>query len=190
MVGIISQMLISTTNSIDACRCFVESLAQVRIVNRSSLQLKHARNDLQAVLDAVIDFLQQHLMTIKRRFQLALILLLLDRHSKNVGSTLQKSDVALAKLAFGFAVHFQHTERRAVALQNNIHRAMNAVLAKQFRRSKSMLVLKVVRNDGLASAQRIAGGGGQIGPDTGRADNAVFPAHSGTDQEAVLRRYV
>src|ERR1700728_2039885 len=96
-------------------------------------------------------------MTIKRRFQFALILLLLDRHSKNVCSALQKSDVALAKLAFGFAVHFQHTERRAIALQNNVHGTVNAVLAKQFRRSKSLLVLKMVRNNRLASAQRIAG---------------------------------
>ena len=35
--------------------------------------------------------------------------------------TLQKSDVVVAKLAFGFAVDFQYAEWRAVALEDDIH---------------------------------------------------------------------
>jgi hypothetical protein len=34
----------------------------------------------------------------------------------------KKSDVVLAKLAFGFAVDFQYAERRAVALENDVDR--------------------------------------------------------------------
>jgi hypothetical protein len=108
------------------------------------LELKHARNDLQAVLDPVIDFSEQDLMTIKRGLKLTLIMLLLDRHSEDVCGALQKGDVVLAKLAFGFAVYFQHAERRAVALQNNVHGAANAMLKKQFRGSKSLLIFEVV----------------------------------------------
>jgi hypothetical protein len=57
---------------------------------------------------------------------------------------LQKSDVVFAKLAFGFAIHFQHTKRGAVALQNDVRRAAYAVLDKQFRRSEALLVIEVV----------------------------------------------
>ena len=61
---------------------------------------------------------------------------------------------------------------------------------KQFRRSKSLLVFEMVRNNGLAGAQRIAGRRGQVGPDTCRADNTLFPAHAGANQKAVLGWHV
>ncbi len=66
-------------------------------------------------------------MTVERDLQFALILLLFDRHSEDVGGALQKSEVVLAKLAFGFAVDFQYSERSAIALQNDVHRAPNAM---------------------------------------------------------------
>jgi len=98
------------------------------IVSGIGLKLEHRRNHLQAVLDAVIDLLEQDFMTIKCGLQFALILLLLNRHPEDVCGTLQKSDVVFAKLAFGFAVDFQHAEWRAVALENDIHGTANAVL--------------------------------------------------------------
>jgi hypothetical protein len=61
------------------------------------LELKHAANNLQAILDPVIDFPEQELMTIKRGLKLALILLLLDGHSQNVSSALKESDVVLTE---------------------------------------------------------------------------------------------
>jgi len=60
--------------------------------------VKHARDNLQAVLDPVIDLPEQDLMTIKCGLKLALILLLLDRHSENVCSALEKGDVELEEL--------------------------------------------------------------------------------------------
>ena len=69
-------------------------------------------------------------MPIKRGLQFALMLLLFNRHPKDVCGALQKSYIVLAKLAFGFAVNFQYAERHTVALENNVHRPMNTVLQK------------------------------------------------------------
>ena len=129
-------------------------------------------------------------MTIKRSLQLALILLLLDRHPEDVCGTLQKSDVVFAKLASGFAVDFQYAEWRAVALENDVHGAVNAVLDQQVRCPKALLMFEVVGNNRLAGAQRVAGGGLQIGSDAGRADDILAPADSGSNQKAVLSWYV
>src|SRR6202042_2406900 len=118
----------------------------------------------------MVDFLKQDLMTIERGLKFALILLLLDRHSEDVGGALQKSDVVLAKLAFGFAVDFQDAERRAVALENDVHRPANAMLNKQVRCPETLLIFEVVRNNGLTGAQGIAGRRLQIGPHTCHAD--------------------
>jgi hypothetical protein len=41
----------------------------------------------------------------------------LDRHAQNIGYALQEGDVVLGELALGLTVHFEHPERRAVALQ-------------------------------------------------------------------------
>ena len=47
------------------------------------------------------------------------------------------------------------------------------MLDKQFRGSESLLVCEVVRNNGLAGAQRIASRRGQIGPNACRADDPL-----------------
>jgi hypothetical protein len=75
-------------------------------------------------------------------------------------------------------------------LENDIHRAANAVLNKQFRGSKPLLVFEVVRNNGLAGAQGVASGRGQIGSDTCGADNSFIPANSRTNQKPFLGRNV
>ena len=93
-----------------------------------SLELKHARNDLQAVLHPVIDFPEQDLMTIKRGLKLTLILLLLDGHSENVCGTLEESDIVLTEFSLGATVDLQHAIRRTISLKYYVHRASNAVL--------------------------------------------------------------
>ena len=61
--------------------------------------MKHAGDHLQAVLDAVIDLLEQDLMTVECCLQLALVLLLLNGHAEDVGGTLQERNVMRAELA-------------------------------------------------------------------------------------------
>ena len=76
----------------------------------------------------MIDLPEQDLMTIKRSLQLTLIMLLLDRHSQNVCSPLEESDVVLTEFSLGATVDLQHTIRRAITLKNYVHRPSNAVL--------------------------------------------------------------
>ena len=70
--------------------------------------MKHTRDNLQAVLDPVVDFPEQDLMTIKGGLKLTLILLLLDRHSENVCSALEEGDVILTEFSLGATVDLQH----------------------------------------------------------------------------------
>ena len=57
IVGIIGQALISTANGRVTGGCFIEPFAKIRIADRVRLQVKHAGNHLQTILDAVVDLL-------------------------------------------------------------------------------------------------------------------------------------
>ena len=85
---------------------WVAEASKVRITGRARLQVKHAGNQLQAILDTVVDLLEQDLMAIERRLQFALVPLLFDRHAEDICSPLQEGDIVLTKLALGSAVHF------------------------------------------------------------------------------------
>ena len=102
----------------------------------------------------------------------------------------RKAISLLAEFAFGSAVDFQHAERRAVALQDDVHCAANAVLDEQLRRAKSLLVFEMIGNHWLARAQGIAGRRGQIGADGGMPDHALTPADAGAHQQPVVGRNV
>src|SRR5690242_2841740 len=58
--------------------------------------------------------------------------------------TLQERKIVLGKFAFGAAVGLQHAERRAVALQDDVHRAADAVLREQFGRAEALFVFEMV----------------------------------------------
>src|SRR6516162_456480 len=96
----------------------------------------------------------------------------------------------LVEFAFGSAVDFQHTEWRAISLQNHVHRTANTVLYKQLWRTKSLLVFQMVGNYGLARAQGVACRRGQVGADGGMPDHALAPADTGANQKPVLIRDV
>ena len=126
------------------------------------------------------------LMTIKCGLQFALILLLLDRHPEDVCGALQKRYVVFAKLAFGFAVDFQHAEWRAVALENDIHGTANAVLDQEFGRAKALFDIQMVRNDRFAGVQRVSGWRRHVSAEGGLTDNFGTPAHSRANQEPIV----
>ena len=98
----------------------------------------------KTILDAMVDLLEQNLMAGQGGLQLALILLLLNRHAEDICSTLQKCDVLLAEFAFGSTVDLENPERRAIPLQNDVHRTANAMLYEQLGGTKSLLVLQMI----------------------------------------------
>ena len=63
---------------------------------------------------------EQHLLSIERRPR-RVVTLALDCHAEEVGRALQEGDVMLAELVVRAAVDLEHAERRAVALQDDVH---------------------------------------------------------------------
>ena len=93
----------------------------------SALQVQHARHQLQAVLDPVVDLFDQYLLVCERFLKFPFLCLPLDGHAQNIGRALQERDVVLAEFTLGPAVYFQDTIWNAIALQNHIHGAAHAV---------------------------------------------------------------
>ncbi len=113
-----------------------------------------------------------------------------DRHSENVGGALQERDVVFAEFSLGPAVDLEHAEGLAIALQDHIHRAADAVLDQEFRRPEALLVFEMIGNHRLAGMQGKACRRCEIGADAGRPDNAFVPANTGPHQQPVLSRHI
>ena len=164
--------------------------SQRRIADGAALELKHARDDHQAVLHPMVHLFQKNLMAVQRGLEIVLVAVALDRHAEDVRRALQEGEIVLDELVLRPAVDLEHPERPAIALQDDVHRAVDAVLAQDLRRPEALLVLEVVGNHRLAGAQRKPRRGGQIGADAGGADNACVPTDAGADQQFVLGRDV
>ena len=89
--------------------------------------MQHAGDDLQAVVDAVIDLFGEDLVAFQRRRQIALGALPVNGHAENVGGALQEGKIVGGELALEAAVDFKDAVRLAVALQDHVHGAMNAM---------------------------------------------------------------
>src|SRR5690349_15857399 len=118
---------------------------------------------------------------------MALIPLPLDSHSQHIGRSLQERDVALAELSVKSAIDFQHSERRAIPLQDDVHGTANAVLNEELGSSESFLVIKMIGNNRLSGPQGKARRRLEIGPDACRTDNSFIPAHPGTHEKPIFR---
>src|ERR1700738_1420831 len=106
--------------------------------------MEHAGHELQTILDAVIDLLEQNLVAIKCCLEMAFVPLPLDGHSEDIGRSLQERDVVLAELAVRSAIDLQYPEGRTVALQDDVHGTANAVLDEKLWSSEPFLVFKVI----------------------------------------------
>src|SRR5579872_4073899 len=186
VVGIVREAIVSAADCHNPGGCFHQSFAQYGITNSISLQVKHARYHLKAVLDTVVDFLEQDLMTIQCSLQFALVLLLLDRHTEDIGSTLQEGDVMLAELTFRSAVDLEHSEWQAIALQNDIHGTADSMLDEQFGSSKSLFIFEVIGNHGLTSLKGVTSRRIQIGPNGRLANHALAPADARANKQPLL----
>jgi hypothetical protein len=160
------------------------------IVRGICLQLQHCGYDLQAVLYPMIDFIEQDLLAVEGRPELAFIALSLDRHPQDVCRSLQERDIVLAEFALRSAVDFQHTVGGAIALKDDIHGAANAVFGEQLRCSKPFFILKVIADDWFASAQGKPGRGFEIGAYRRYADNTFMPTDTCANKKPILRRQV
>ena len=93
-------------------------------------------------------------MAAQRGLEIVLVAVALDRHAEDVRRALQEGEIMLDELVLRPAVDLEHPERPAIALQDDVHRAVDAVLAQDFRRPEALLVFEVIGNHRLAGAQR------------------------------------
>ena len=128
-------------------------------------------------------------MAFQRGGQIALGALPVNGHAENVGGALQEGNVVGGEFALGAAVDFKHAIRLAVALQNHVHGAADAVLEQELGGAEALFVFEVIGDDGLAGAQGVAGGRGHVGADGCRADDTGVPTDAGAYQEAAFRRH-
>jgi len=125
-------------------------------------------------------------MAVQCSLQFALVLLLFNRHTEDIRSTLQESDVMLAELTFRSAVDFEHSKWQAIALQNDIHGTADSVFDQQFRSSKSFFVFEMIGNHGFTSVEGVAGWRIQIGSDSRVANYTFAPAYAGANKQTIV----
>src|SRR5262245_6258831 len=152
--------------------------------------MKHARYNLQTVLDPVIDLLEQNLMAVQRGLEVSLVPQPLDRHAQDVRRALQERDIAFAEFTLGTAVDLQHAVWRAIALKDDIHRAPNAVLDEKLRCPEALFVFEMIGDDRPAGAQGESRRRFEFGADPRDPDNAHIPTDARADQKAIFRRDV
>ena len=174
----------------DPARRLLQVPAHLGLLGARRLQVQHAHHQLQAVADPMVQLLKQDLPLLDRPAQAALDPLPLDRHAQQVRRPLQEGDVVLAELTLVAAVDLEHAIGLAVALEDHVHGAADAVLDQKIGGAEALLVLQVVGDHGLAGAQGVASGRGEVRPDAGLADDPRRPADPGADQEQVLGRLV
>ena len=157
----------------DAIGRLFEMSVSVAIADVAGLQLEHARDDRQAVLDPVVHLLEQKLMARQRGLETALVAFALDRHAQNVGGALQEGEVVLDELVLRPAVDLQHAERLAVALQDDVHGAADAVLRRISGVRNRSSFSRWLEITGLPVRNANPAGEAEIGADRGDADNAA-----------------
>ena len=118
------------------------------------LKAQHADDQRKAIFDPMVHLLDEKLLALQRRLQIALVPLALDRHPQDVGGALQEREIMLDELIFRSAVDLQHAERPAISLQDNVHGAMNAVSDQNLGRSEALFVFEMVGDHRPAGFQR------------------------------------
>src|SRR6202790_3177998 len=129
-------------------------------------------------------------MTVQCSLQFALVLLLLNRHTEDIRSTLQESDVMLAELTFRSAVDFEHSKWQAIALQNDIHGTADSMFDEQFRSSKSFFIFEMVGNHGLPGLEGVTSWRSQIGSDGRVTNHTLAPADARPNKQPLVSRNI
>ena len=92
----------------------------------------------------------------------------------------------LDKLIIRPAVDLQHAERSAIALQDNVHGAVNAMSDQKLGRSEALLVFQVIGDHRPTGFKRKSGRRSKISADADDADNARLPTNALPNEKAVF----
>ncbi len=121
------------------------------------LKAQHAYDQRKAILDPMVHLLDEKLLALQRRLQIALVPFTLDRHPQDIGGALEEREIMLDEVIIGSAVDLQHTERPTIALQDNVHCAANAMSDQNLGRSEAFLVFEMIGDHRPTGFQRESG---------------------------------
>src|ERR1700712_112001 len=127
----------------------------------TALHAQQAHDGRQAVLDSVAHLTRQQGLVFKGVPKLGIRLLPLDGDAEQPGKTRQEIRIRKVELSGVRAVNFQDSERQvafAASRDQDIDRALDAVIGEQPRRTKTRFLLKVIGDHDLRGVERIAGG--------------------------------
>src|ERR1700689_3907822 len=102
----------------------------------------------------MIHLLDEELLALQRRLQIALVPLTLDRHPQDIGGALEEREIMLDELILRSAVDLEHAERLAIPVQDNVHGAVYAVSDQKLGGSETLLILEMIGNHWPAGFQR------------------------------------
>src|ERR1700690_939422 len=102
----------------------------------------------------MIHLLDEKLLALQGRLEMALVPLTLDRHPQDIGGALQESEIMLDELILRSAVDLEHAERLPIPLQDNVHGAVNAVSEQDLGRSEALFVFEMIGDHWPAGFQR------------------------------------
>ncbi|HZZ59829.1 MAG TPA: hypothetical protein VFE63_01465 [Roseiarcus sp.] len=140
-------------------------------------------------LSAISDFLLDALL--ERRIEAPQLVFgpaALDRDAEQICDALQEVDIVLGKRAGAFAVRFKHSIRAALAQQDHIGGALDAMFSQQSWGAEALLSREHVGDDGLSGVQRVARRRVEIGSKGGVPHHPVMPSDAGAHQKPVLIR--
>ena len=92
------QLLVHPGDGADAERCVFKLLREFRLDIFARLKAQHADDQRKAILDPVVHLLDEKLLALQRRVQIALVPLALDRHPQDIGGALQEREIMLDEL--------------------------------------------------------------------------------------------
>src|SRR4051812_2382574 len=125
--------------------------------------------------------------------KLGVRLLPLNGDTEQSGKTRQEIRIRKVELSSVRAIDFENAERQmafAAPRDQDIDRALDAVIGEQLRRSKARFLLKVVGDDDLPGMERITGGRFHVDPKRYAADRSLLPPDSRAYQQPFFVRQV
>jgi hypothetical protein len=180
------ELLVDRGQRADPLRDLIQIIARLDVGDAAELQIDQAHQLLIVVTHPMSHLAQQcGLLFGEREVELDQPRLV-DRERQDGGVTLQELDVVLREHARLAAVGLEHAEDMLLALDDDVDRALDAMLAQQLGDPEALLPVQVVGDHRLAGLQGIARGRGQVGADPRLADHALAPADSGANQKRLF----
>ena len=150
------ELVVHNPQRFDPAGDHVEVVVHLRC-SLAALQAHETGDDLEAVLDPMLQLMQQHLLLLRqlgllprRLGEAAMRPETVDCRRQQVGIALQEVGVVLGEAARLLTIHLEHAERAIVAADDDVDGAPDAMPAQHVGAAEALVVLQVLGGDRLA----------------------------------------